>query len=115
MEKQYFALDLKDDPDLIARYKDWHATGKVPQAINDSIRGAGIEGLEIFLCGNRLFMILTPGAGYDAEAKAQADAGNPDVQAWERLMWDYQQALPFAAPGEKWVPLEKIYDLAQQT
>ncbi|EGF93349.1 hypothetical protein ABI_17890 [Asticcacaulis biprosthecium C19] len=114
-EPLYFALDLKDDPELIERYKAWHAPGAVPAAINASIRDAGIDGLEIFLAGNRLFMILTPGEGFDAEAKARADAASPHVQAWEKLMWEFQQPLPFAAAGEKWRQLEKIYDLALQT
>ena len=110
----YYALDLKDDAAAIARYKQWHAPGAVPAAINRSIRGAGIEALEIFLTGNRLFMILTPGAAFDPVAKAAADAADPDVQAWETLMWEFQQALPFAAPGEKWVRMERIYALAEQ-
>ncbi len=114
MEKLYYALDLKDDPVLIEGYKHWHAPGRVPKAVNDSIRSAGIESLEILMCGNRMVMILTPGPDFDPEAKARADAANPDVQAWEDLMWTFQQALPFAAPGQKWVPMHKIYDLSEQ-
>ena len=79
MEKLYFCLDLKDDPELIARYRQWHAPGAVPAAINASIRDAGIEALEIFLAGNRLFMVLTPGPAFDPEVKAHADAANPDA------------------------------------
>lgn len=113
-EKQVFALDLKDDPALIERYKQWHAPGQVPVAINASMHAAGIEALEIYLVGNRMMMILTPGPNYDASAKAAADAASEDVQAWEKLMWDFQQALPFAAPGQKWLPMERIYSLAEQ-
>ncbi len=114
MEKLCYALDLKDDPELIARYKHWHAAGNVPAAINASIRGAGITALEIYLVGNRMFMILTPGPDFDPVAKAAADAASPDVQKWEELMWEFQQALPFAAPGEKWQPMTRIYSLAEQ-
>lgn len=113
-EKRVYALDLKDDPTLIERYKQWHAPGQVPAAINDSIRKAGIEALEIYLAGNRLFMILTPGPDFDPVAKAEADAASDEVQKWETLMWDFQQALPFAAPGEKWLPMERIYALSEQ-
>lgn len=109
-----FALDLRDDPELIARYRDWHAPGGPPPAINASIRAAGIEVLEIFLTGNRLFMIMEAGEAFSAEAKAAADAANPEVQAWETLMWTFQQALPWAAPGEKWVACERIYALSEQ-
>ncbi|MFT4074086.1 MAG: L-rhamnose mutarotase [Asticcacaulis sp.] len=113
-EKLVYALDLKDDPALIERYKHWHAPGQVPEAINASIRNAGIEALEIYLVGNRLFMILMPGPGFDPAAKAAADAASEEVQKWETLMWEFQQALPFAAPGDKWLPMERIYSLAEQ-
>ena len=33
---------------------------------------------------------------------------------WETLMWGYQKALPHAAPGEKWVAMTQIFDLAEQ-
>jgi L-rhamnose mutarotase len=113
-DKLVYALDLKDDPALIDRYRQWHAPGQVPAAISDSIRKAGIEALEIYLVGNRMFMILTPGADFDPVAKAEADAASEEVQKWETLMWDFQQALPFAAPGQKWLPMERIYSLAEQ-
>lgn len=112
--KIVYALDLKDDPALIERYKQWHAPGQVPAAINASMRQAGIEALEIYLVGNRMCMILTPGPDFDPVAKAAADAASEDVQKWETLMWDFQQALPFAEPGQKWLPMERIYSLAKQ-
>ncbi|MBW8882360.1 MAG: L-rhamnose mutarotase [Asticcacaulis sp.] len=113
-DKLYYALDLKDDPVLIERYKAWHAPGAVPEAVNASIRNAGIEALEIFLVGNRMVMVLTPGPGFDPVAKAAADAASSDVQAWEALMWQFQQTLPFAPEGEKWLPMERIYALSEQ-
>ncbi|OYX85880.1 MAG: hypothetical protein B7Y83_03325 [Flavobacteriales bacterium 32-34-25] len=39
------------------------------------------------------------------------DANNPKVQEWEELMWKFQQALPFAKSGEKWMLMEKIFEL----
>lgn len=109
-----YALDLKDDPQLIARYRDWHAPGGPPPAINAAIRRSGVQSLEIYLTGNRLFMVMEVGPEFSHSAKAKADAANPDVQVWERRMWDFQQPLPWAAPGEKWVAMERIYDLSSQ-
>ncbi|MEQ8812616.1 MAG: L-rhamnose mutarotase, partial [Imperialibacter sp.] len=42
------------------------------------------------------------------------DANNPKVQEWEKLMWKYQQALPAAKPGEKWLLMDKIFSLTEQ-
>ena len=36
---------------------------------------------------------------------------NPKVQEWEELMWKYQKALPTAKPDEKWLLMDKIYQL----
>ena len=56
-------------------------------------------------------MIMEVGDDFSFDAKAEADAGNPKVQEWENLMWDYQQALPKSKPGEKWVLMDKIFSL----
>jgi len=44
---------------------------------------------------------------------AAADETNPRVQEWEALMWQYQQPLPLAQPGEKWLRMERIFKLAR--
>ena len=43
---------------------------------------------------------------------AEMDAKNEMVMQWEKLMWEYQQALPTAGPGEKWVLMQKIFTLS---
>jgi len=104
-----FALDLKDDPNLIAEYRDHHQ--RIWPEISESFRKAGVEDLEIYLLGNRLFMILEAGPSFSFEAKDRADLENPKVQEWERLMGTFQQPLPLARPGEKWLLMERIFKL----
>ena len=103
------ALDLKDDPALIAEYEAYHK--KVWPEIMQSIKDSGIEKMEIYRTGNRLFMIMETDAHFQFDKKINADKNNPKVMAWETLMWKYQQALPGAQPGEKWIVMKKIFDL----
>ena len=107
MKKFCLALDLKPDPVLMAEYEAYHRA--VWPEILDSIRAAGIRQLEIYRIENRLFMILEAGDDFSFEKKAALDASNPKVQEWETLMWKYQQALPTARPGEKWMLTERIF------
>src|SRR6185503_2860300 len=109
MKKYCLALDLKDDPKLIAEYEAYHK--KVWPEIIDSIKNSGIEILDIYRTGNRMFMIIEANDEFSFEKKAKMDAANVKVQEWEELMWKFQQALPWAKPGEKWVLMEKIFEL----
>ncbi len=103
------ALDLKNNLDTIATYINYHQN--VWPEIQKSIRDSGIKNAEIYNTGNRLFMILEVDASFTFEKKAKMDAKNSKVQDWEKLMWSFQQALPNSNPDEKWVLMDKIYDL----
>ncbi|HUH27943.1 L-rhamnose mutarotase [Gelidibacter sp.] len=104
-----FALDLINDPELILAYKKHHEN--VWPEIVKSIKDSGIVALEIYLVENRLFMIMEVNESFSFEKKDEMDANNPKVQEWERLMWQYQQALPTAKDGEKWLLMDQIYQL----
>jgi len=115
MSRYCLTLDLKDDPELIAEYKQYHAQGKAWPEITQSIRNAGIEDMEIYLLGTRMFMIMEVNQHFSFTAKSQADQLNPKVQEWEKLMWKFQKPLPQAAPGEKWLLMERIFKLKNGT
>ena len=108
MKRYYLALDLKDDPKMIAEYEEHHR--KISPEILKSIKDSGVERMELFRAGNRMFMIMEVRDGFSFEAKDRMDKDNPAVEKWETLMWKYQQALPFAKQGEKWVLMKKIFD-----
>ena len=109
MNRYCFTLDLIDDPVLIEAYEALHR--KVWPEIIDSIYSAGITKMEIYRLGNRLFMVMEVDETFSFDHKAAMDQSNEKVQEWEQLMWNYQQALPTAQPGEKWVMMNKIFDL----
>lgn len=109
MKKYALALDLKDDENLIRQYEEYHQ--QVWPEILESITASGIQNMEIYRTGNRLFMTMEVTDDFSFEAKAAEDEANPKVQEWEKLMWDYRQALPNAKPGEKWILMDKIFSL----
>jgi L-rhamnose mutarotase len=109
MKKYFLALDLIDDAALIAEYEAYHRS--VWPEILESIKESGIEQLEIYRTGNRLFMTINATDDFSFEKKSLADAANEKVKEWEQLMWKYQQAMPGSKPGEKWMLMEKIFSL----
>lgn len=109
MKRYCLTLDLKDDEQLIREYEEWHKA-VWPEILN-SIKDSGIEHMSIYRFASRLFMIMEVDDSFSFEKKTEMDAFNPKVQEWENLMWKYQQPLADAGPGEKWVLMEKIFEL----
>lgn len=109
MKRYCLALDLKNAPDLIAEYENYHEN--VWPEIISSIKSSGIEALDIYRTGNRMFMVIEANNDFSFEKKEAMDAADPKVQEWENLMWKFQQAIPWAKPGEKWILMEKIFEL----
>lgn len=109
MKRHCLALDLKDDEKLIQAYEEYHQ--EVWPAIIQSIKESGIIDMQIYRIGNRMFMIMEVDDDFTFEKKAAIDAKYPENEDWEVLMWKYQQALPMAKPGEKWLPMKKVFQL----
>jgi L-rhamnose mutarotase len=110
MNRRYcLTLDLKDDPASITEYKRYHE--HIWPEIEASLRQSGIRDAEIYLLGTRLFMILEVNDSFSFEAKAKADLQNEKVREWEALMWKFQEPLPQAKPGQKWLLMERIFKL----
>lgn len=111
MKRYCLTLDLKDDHELIAEYKRYHE--KIWPEITRSIKESGVTDMEIYLLGTRMFMIMEVNDDFSFEAKSRADQSNPKVQEWETLMLTFQQTLPQAKRGEKWLLMEKVFKLEE--
>ncbi|XP_054164767.1 L-fucose mutarotase-like [Oppia nitens] len=109
MKRYCLTLDLKDDPKIIAEYERYHRN--VWPEIKKSISDSGIRDLEIYRINDRMFMIMETEDNFSFDKKSQMDSNNPKVKEWEELMSNFQKALPFAKPGEKWVLMDRIFKL----
>lgn len=111
MTKRYcLTLDLKDDPQLIREYERHHEA--VWPEVLQSLKEAGITSMEIYRMATRLFMVMETTEEFSFEKKAESDKRNPAVQKWEELMWKYQQPLPETRSGEKWLLMDKIFEIS---
>ena len=109
MKTYCLALDLKDDVTLIDAYEKHHQ--QVWPEIISSIKNSGIDSMNIYRTGNRLFMIIQAMDDFSFEKKGEMDKSNPIVEKWETLMDQYQQRLPWAEKGVKWVLMDEIFTL----
>ena len=114
MQRFCLTLDLKDDPELITEYERWHAKGAGWPEVRANDLKAGIRDLQIYRTGNRMFMILETDDQFTFEKKRELDADNSHVQEWERLMWTFQQPLPWAEEGQKWVLMDQIFQFDKE-
>jgi len=115
MPRLCFALDLNDDPELIAEYERWHQPDQIWPDIPQSLRSSGIVEAEIYRTHDRLVLVLEVPADFSLDAKAAADAANERVTAWETVMWKYQKPLPWARPGEKWILMQRIFSMSESS
>ncbi len=106
------ALDLKNDPRLIAEYRAHHA--RVWPEVVAALRAAGIRDMRIYLLGNRLFMTFQAPENFDPARDYQQYASDPRCAEWDHLMRTYQQPTPFTTPGLWWAPMEQVFDLGAQ-
>ena len=80
MSRHVLAVDLKDSPSVVAAYLDHHR--RVWPEVEASLRAAGVSGMEIFLLGRRLVMVLEAEGDYLAMFELHA-ASHPRVAEWE--------------------------------
>lgn len=107
------ALDLVDDPQKIAAYEDAHV--RIWPEVREHLLLHGVLDMEIYRLGTRLFMVMeVDPERYRAEAMAEAARSHPVVAQWEALMWTYQAPTPWTPPGDKWVPMARIFSLRAQ-
>lgn len=103
------ALDLKNDPALIAEYRQHHRS--VWPEVTAALRKIGITRMKLFLVGTHLFMYYEAPDSFDPARDYQAYAGNPRAAAWDSLMRQFQQRLPEARAGEWWAAMDLVFDL----
>ena len=107
-------LTLKDNPALIEEYKNVHATGNVWPEITKGMKEVGILDMEIYLYGNRLFMIMDTVIDFDHDSAMKVLGDKPRQSEWEAHVSRFQETDEKASAGDKWQLMERIFKLDQK-
>ena len=102
------ALDLVDDPAAISAYEEYHRA--VWPEVLAALSEIGIERMEIFRVGTRMFMYFSAPDDFDPERDFQSYTESARCQEWDELMRQYQERIPNASEGEWWTPMPCVFD-----
>ena len=110
MQAYGMALDLRDDPKLIARYRKEHAD--VWPEVLARLREIGVTEMKIFLLGRRMFMYCETRDGFDPAKDFARSNDDPVYRRWDELMRTMQERVQEAKPSEWWARMELVFDLS---
>ncbi len=110
MKHYGLTIELKNDPALIAQYREFHAN-PWPEPLR-GLREIGILDMKIFLLGTRMFMYMTTTDEFEAERDFPTYVErNPKAAEWDALMRTFQQQVAEAREGEWWAEMDMVFDL----
>jgi len=109
MQSYGLTLLLKDDADVIDRYKRYHREAW-PEVIA-RLKEIGITEMKIYLIGRRLFMYMEAIDGFDPDRDFPKLNELPRYREWDVLMSSMQERVPEAREGEWWAAMEEVFDL----
>ena len=104
-------MNLKDNPELIAEYRKRHSQEHSWKEIREGIKQVGILEMEIYILGNRLFMIVETPLDFDWDTAMARLATLPRQQEWEDYMSIFQDCEQGATATEKWQMKERMFYL----
>lgn len=104
-------MDLKDDPELIVKYKEAHDRYHSWREIREGIRSVGILEMEIYILGNRLFMIVETPLDFEWESAMAKLATLPRQAEWEDYVAMFQNCEKGSTSDEKWKMMERMFYL----
>jgi len=103
-------LNLKDEPQIIEKYKSYHAD--VWPETEQALKAVGIIQMKIFLLGRRLFMYMQTVDEFDIDRDfPRYLEQHPRCKEWDDLMSTFQEKVPEAMEDEWWALMEQVYDL----
>ncbi len=102
-------VNLKDDPEVIRQYEEYHA--KIWPEVHSALKKVGVIDMKIYRLGRRLFMFMQVEDDFDLNVDMPRYLTlHPRCQEWEDLMGTFQEKVPEAQPHEKWANMKKVFE-----
>ena len=104
-------MDLKDNPELIAKYRKCHSKVESWPEIRKGIRSVGILEMEIYIEKNHLFMIVETPLDFDWNVAMEQLASLPRQSEWEEYVSAFQLCNSDASSAQKWRLMDRMFYL----
>lgn len=104
-------MELKDDSELIRKYREAHDKEHFWDEIKQGIQAVGILEMEIYILGNRLVMIVDAPLDFDWTEAMNRLATLPRQDEWEHHVAQFQSCDADATSDQKWQMMERMFYL----
>ncbi|SAL43820.1 L-fucose mutarotase [Caballeronia sordidicola] len=111
VSRHCLALDLRDDPAVIAQYDEYHEA--VWPEVLEALKASGIIDMTIWRRETRLVMLIETGPDFSPDKLVAGPDAHPRVTEWNALMASFQQPLPNATSAE-WQPMRLAFNMQAQ-
>ena len=101
MKRYAQTVMLKDGPEVIQKYEEYHAN-PWPET-NAGLLSCGILRMFIYRFGRQLFMFMETKDDFDIEYDFDKYMEDPKAREWDELMRTFQETVPGAPEGSTWV------------
>ena len=112
MKRIAMTVMLKDDTQVIREYEEYHVN-VWPEVIEGG-RRIGIKRVFIYRFGRQLFMFMEVPDDFDLERDLPKYKEDPRAREWDELMRTYQETVPGAPPGSKWVAMKEVHAMEHE-
>jgi len=108
-----YTTDLVNEPALIKAYDSMHSKKGVWPELKKANLASGIHEIRIYRFDNRLFMMVTVTADADPSRMDSLYLGaDKKIKVWNKMMSNFQRALPGVDTTKKWSSMELIHHYA---
>lgn len=104
-------MQLKDDSELIRKYREAHDKEHFWHEIEEGIKQVGILEMEIYISGNTLVMIVDAPLDFNWDEAMARLATLPRQEEWERYVAAFQDCDENATSDQKWQMTERMFYL----